>query len=151
MPYMKHRRPDLEKPDRSCLLRFALKANACFSLLSALIFLCAAGPISTTIGGIHANDLRHMSFGLLLYCVFLWKTSQRERITCLNAWPFVVLDLGWVLGSAAAIVLADLTVTGKWVVGVLADLVLAFAVAQLWGILRLKTRADRAATMPLGQ
>ena len=148
---MKNTIPDLEKPDVSCLLRCALKANAGFSLLSALILLCAASPISAAIGAIHANDLRNVSVALLLYCVFLWKTSQRDRITGLNAWPFVVLDFGWVLGSAAAIVLADLTVTGKWVVGVLADFVLAFAVAQLVGILRLKTRPDPAATMPLGQ
>jgi hypothetical protein len=148
---MKNSLSVFEKSDRSCLLRCALKTNACFSLLSALIFLCAARPISTTIGGIHANDLRNVSIGLLLYCVFLWKTSQREPITGLNAWPFVILDLGWVLGSAAAIVLADLTVTGKWVVGLVADFVLAFAVAQLFGILRLKTPPDRAPPPPLGK
>jgi hypothetical protein len=150
MSYKKTTLPGVEKPDCSCLLRCALKANACFSLLSALILLCAAAPISTTIGGIRSGDLRNVSVALLLYCVFLWKTSQRAIITGLSAWPFVVLDLGWVLGSGAAIAFADLTVTGKWVVGITADFVLAFAVAQLVGILRLKTRPDREATLPIG-
>jgi hypothetical protein len=150
MSRMKNSLSDFEKSDRSCLLRLGLKANACFSLFSALILFCAAVPISTTIGGIHANDLRIVSVGLLIYCVFLWKTSQRERITGLNAWPFVILDLGWVLGSASVIALADLTVTGKWVVGVLAEIVLAFAVVQLVGILRLKPPRDRGASSPLG-
>jgi len=65
--------------------------------------------------------------------------------------PFVILDLGWVLGSGAAILLANLTVTGKWVVALVADFVLAFALAQLLGILRLKPNRNRATTTPVGQ
>jgi hypothetical protein len=148
---MKNNLVDFEKADQSTLLRCSLKANACFSLLSALTLLSAAGPISTKIGSVHASDLRNVSVALLIYCAFLWRTSKRERITGINAWPFVILDLGWVLGSAAAILLANLTVTGKWVVGLIADFVLAFAVAQLFGILRLKAGPDRVATTPLGQ
>jgi hypothetical protein len=145
-----HMKNSLSEGERNdCLLRCGLKANACFSLLSALILLFASVPISEKIGGIHAYDLRYLSFGLLLYCIFLWKTAHRDRITALNAWPFVILDLGWVLGSAAVIFCADLTVMGKWVVGLLADVVLVLAIAQLVGILRLKAHRDRAAATPI--
>jgi len=148
---MKNSLCDLERADRSCLLRCSLKANACFSLLCAFILLGAAGPISTTIGGIRGSDLRIVSIALLFYCAFLWKTARRERISATTAWPFVILDLGWVLGSGAAILLANLTVTGKWVVALVADFVLAFALAQLLGILRLKPNRNRATTTPVGQ
>ena len=148
---MKNSLCDLQKANRSCLLRCSLKANACFSLLCACILLGAAGPISRTIGGIRESDLRIVSTALLVYCAFLWKTARREQISALNVWPFVILDLGWVLGSGGAILLANLTVTGKWVVGLVADLVLVFALAQLFGILRHKANPDRAATTPVEQ
>ena len=144
---MKTNLSECERNDRSCLLRRALTTNACFSLLSALILLFASVQISTKIGGIHANNLRSLGIGLLIYCVFLWKTAQRERITSANAWPFVLLDLGWVVASAVAIFRGDLTVMGKWVVGVVADVVLAFAIAQFVGILRLKTDRDRVTSI----
>jgi hypothetical protein len=135
---------ECQRNDRSCLLRCALKANACFSLLSALILLFASVQISAKIGGIHANNLRNLGIGLLLYCVFLCKTARRERITSPNAWPFVLLDVAWVVASAVVILLGDLTIIGKWVVGVVADVVLAFAIMQVVGILRLKTGPGRA-------
>src|SRR6516165_9183605 len=109
---MKNDSSECDRSDGSCLLRCALKANASFSLLSALILFFASAPIAAKIGGIHAHDLRNVSVGLLVYCIFLWKTAQRERITAPNAWPFVVLDLGWVAASTAVIVWGDLTVMG---------------------------------------
>ena len=142
---MKNDSSECDRSDGSCLLRCALKANASFSLLSALILLFASAPIAAKIGGVHAHDLRNVSVGLLVYCIFLWKTARRERVTALNAWPFVILDLGWVAASAVVIVWGDLTAMGRWVVGVLADIVLAFAIAQFVGILRLKTHPGRTA------
>jgi hypothetical protein len=57
--------------------------------------------------------------------------------------------LGWVFGSAAVIFFVDLTVAGKWAVGVIGDFVLAFAIAQLIGILGLKAGPIQAATTPV--
>jgi hypothetical protein len=53
-------------------------------------------------------------------------------------WMAVLMDLAWVLGSYVLIFVVPFSTEGKWVVGVVAELVLVFAVLQFVGIRRIQ-------------
>jgi hypothetical protein len=50
----------------------------------------------------------------------------------------VLMDLAWVLASSVLIFIVPFSTEGKWVVGVVAELVLVFAVLQFVGIRRIE-------------
>ncbi|MGH7455699.1 MAG: hypothetical protein ACRENG_30365, partial [bacterium] len=63
-----------------------------------------------------------------------------------EAWLAVVLDAAWVIGSAILIFAGTLSTTGNWLVAIVADIVLLFAVLQFFGIRRLQQQQPAKAT-----
>jgi hypothetical protein len=48
------------------------------------------------------------------------------------------MDLVWVLGSGLLLFVVPFSTSGKWLVGIIAELVLAFAALQWFGIRRVR-------------
>jgi len=73
---------------------------------------------------------------LLVYAILLWLNARKAKIRITGAWVAIVMDVVWVVASYALIVVVPFSVGGKWVVALVAELVLAFAVLQWMGVRR---------------
>ncbi|RMG69877.1 MAG: hypothetical protein D6711_18710 [Chloroflexi bacterium] len=122
----------------SSLLKKALRANGIFCTASGLIIALAASPLAAFLGDIPQLALIIVGIGLIPYGMFLLWATQPEAVSR-NIGVFAVTgDLLWVIGSAI-ILLAGwpaLTVAGKWTVGLIAEVVAAFAAVQIYALWR---------------
>jgi hypothetical protein len=130
----------------SKLLRRTLQANAAFSSLSGIVSITGAQPLSQLLGANLSSLLIGMGIALLAYAAILLVNARRENIKLQEAWLAVVLDTAWVVGSVILIFAGTLTTTGNWLVAVVADVVLLFAVLQFFGIRRLQRQQPAKAT-----
>jgi hypothetical protein len=119
-------------------LRRALRGNALFSVLSGLTILLAPGRVLRILGLSDNVSLAILGFGLLVFAVILLINASRQQVKISDAWIAVLMDLAWVLGSDALIFVVPFSREGKWVVGVVAELVLVFTVLQFVGIRRIQ-------------
>jgi hypothetical protein len=78
---------------------------------------------------------------LIAYAAALWFNARRPMIRIVEAWIAVVMDLGWVVGSYVLIFIIPLSLGGKWMLAVVAEAVLAFAILQWIGIRRVQRGA----------
>lgn len=128
----------------SRILRLALRANATFSTVSGLTFALASTAIAAFLGAIPAAEV--MSVGLMLigFAAFLVWLSLRPSIPAPLVLGVIAADLGWVVGTAF-VVFAGVFSNGGAIAAVLvANVVLAFAVAQWIGLRRLPRAASPA-------
>ncbi len=123
--------------DPSTLLRRALWGNAIFSTATGVLLLLAGGVLGPFLG-IPAMALRIVGLVLLPFAFGLWRNSARPAVHRGEAWAAVVLDLGWVGGSAALVAfgLWPMTAAGTWAVIGVADVVLVCALAQALGLVK---------------
>jgi hypothetical protein len=124
--------------ERSCLLRKSLMGNALFSTLSGLTILLAQGRVLRVLGLSKNIGLAILGVGLLVFAATLVINARRQQIKTADAWIAVLMDSAWVLSSCVLILVAPLSAGGKWVVGVVSDVVLVFAVLQFLGIRRIQ-------------
>ncbi len=77
---------------------------------------------------------------LLLYAADLTWITSRPSLDVRFGWMAVILDVAWVVGSAIVLLTDALAMTtaGNWLVAIIADVVLVFAVVQWLGIRRLR-------------
>ena len=128
---------------RACLLRKALMGNALFSTLSGLTILFAQSWVLRILGLAQTVNLLILGIGLLLFAATLVINARRQQVKISDAWIAVWADLVWVLGSYALIFVVPFSTGGKWVVGVVAELVLVFAVLQFVGIRRIRRQSEQ--------
>jgi hypothetical protein len=124
--------------ERACFLRKALIGNALFSTLSGVTILLAQGWVVRILGLPENISLAILGIGLLVFAVTLVINARRQQVRTSDAWIVVLLDLAWVLGSYVLIFVVPFSIEGKWVVGVVAELVSVFAVLQFVGIRRIE-------------
>jgi hypothetical protein len=124
--------------ERACFLRKALIGNALFSTLSGVTILLAQGWVLRILGLPENISLAILGIGLLVFAVTLVINARRQQVRTSDAWIVVVLDLAWVLGSYVLLFVVPFSIEGKWVVGVVAELVSVFAVLQFVGIRRIE-------------
>ncbi|HXM20874.1 MAG TPA: hypothetical protein VN948_06385 [Terriglobales bacterium] len=129
---------NLQSGESGRLLRKALMGNALFSTLSGLTILFAQGSVLRILGLSKDVSLAILGLGLLVFAVTLVISARRQQVKTSDAWGAVLMDLAWVLGSYVLIFVVPFSTEGKWVVGVVAELVLAFAVLQFAGIRRIQ-------------
>jgi hypothetical protein len=125
----------------SSLLRRALAANALFSALSGAVILAASDRLAELLG--IRISLLPLGAMLIVYAAGLLWNARRENVSAVEAWIAVLLDVVWVAGSAVVIFAGVLSATGNWIVAIVADVVLLFAVLQVVGLRkhgRLETR-----------
>jgi hypothetical protein len=123
---------------KSNLLRRALQADSAVSALSGLILIVAAKPLSVFLGVRLPAILIGVGISLLLYAAGLFRNARRENINQTEAILTVILNGAWVAGSAIVIFMGVLTTIGNWLVAIVADVVLLFAVLQFVGIRKLQ-------------
>lgn len=126
---------------KSTLLRRALQANgvfSVFSVLSGIVLILEAEPLSTLLGLNTPKILIGVGASLLLYAAALFRNAFRTSINSTEAWMAMILDLTWVAGSVVVILVGLLTTIGNWVVASVADIVLLFGLLQFYGIRKLQ-------------
>jgi hypothetical protein len=119
-------------------LQKALLGNAAFSGLSGLLMFLAAGTISQFLGLDNPLFLTIIGIILLLYMPFLVWLANQSPVPNWMAWAVIELDVLWVIGSLVLIFtsLVPLTMGGKWMVAITADVVAVFAILQYIGLRR---------------
>jgi hypothetical protein len=123
--------------DRQNLLRRALRGNALFSILSGVVILVTNRTLAEFLGLPGDADLTAVGIGLLAYAGWLLWNARRKTIRVVEAWIAVILDILWVIGSYALVFAATLSSGGKWIVGMVAEMVLLFGVVQWLGLRRI--------------
>ena len=83
-------------------------------------------------------NLITMGISLLVFAVTLVVFARKKPIKLLDAWIAVLLDLAWVIGSYPLLFVVPFCTTGKWIVGIVAEVVLLFALMQWLGIRRIR-------------
>ena len=122
--------------ERQGLLKKALTGNALFSVISGAAILLANRWLVKFLGLPDQVSLALLGISLLVYAILLWLNARKAKIKITGAWVAIVMDVVWVVASYALIVVVPFSVGGKWVVALVAELVLAFAVLQGMGVRR---------------
>ena len=122
--------------DKQKLLRRALQGNALFSVISGALVLAINRTLVEFLGLPSSASLTPLGIGLLVYAGWLLWNARREKIRIVDAWMAVALDMVWVVGSYALLFAVRFSSSGKWVVALVAELVLLFAVMQWLGLRR---------------
>ena len=128
---------------RSSLLKNALRGNALFSGISGAISLLGAQSIAELTGLESSLIFTILGIVLIVYGIDLWWVSSRDPIDHRFAWAAIILDVLWVAGSAAILLSGwpALSVAGRWMVFVIAELVALFAIVQFIGLRRSTARS----------
>ena len=127
-----------QREEPACFLRKALMGNALFSTLSGLTILLAQGWVLRSLGLAGSVNLLILGAGLIVFAITLVVNARKQQVKKSDAWIAVLMDVAWVLGSYILIFIVPFSMEGKWVVGVVAELVLVFAVLQFVGIRRIQ-------------
>jgi hypothetical protein len=124
--------------ERACLLRKALLGNALFSTLSGLTILFAQRWVLGILGVSNRISLVVLGIGLIAFAAILVVNAKRPQVKTSDAWMAVLMDVAWVVASYVLIFVVPFSTEGKWVIAVVAELVLLFAILQFVGIRRIQ-------------
>jgi len=120
------------------LLKNALAGNAVFSVASGLVILFANRWLVKFLGLPNKVSLAVLGVSLIVYAALLWLNARRPKVRMPDAWVAIMMDVAWVVGSYAVILLVPFSVRGKWMIALVAELVLVFAVLQWLGIRKIR-------------
>ena len=123
--------------DSATFLRRSLQLDGVASGLTGVLLLIAAGPVSTVIGNAAPGVARLVGALLVVYAAALLWNARRATVARGEVVVAVLLNVGWVLGSLALIVLGPLTVLGNVAVAAVALAVLGFTLLEIVGLRRL--------------
>jgi hypothetical protein len=126
--------------ERQQLLRRALLANASFSTISGLVLVFAQRWVVRLLGLPETINLITLGISLLVFAAILVLFARKNPIKLSDAWIAVILDAAWVIASYPLLFVVSFSTSGKWVVGVVAEVVTAFALMQWLGIRRIRKR-----------
>ena len=121
----------MTKPDSSSFLRRSLLANAAFSGLAGLVFMCAASPLAHSIGLNEPMTLIIVGGSLVLYALGLARNARRPVVNLIETGVAIGLDVLWVVGTAVVVLAGLLNATGNWAAAILAEFVLAWLLDPL--------------------
>ena len=127
--------------DRTSFLRRSLQLDGIASGLCGVLLVVAASPISAVIGLAEPGIARVVGALLMVYAAALLWNGERATVSRAEAVVAVVLNAGWVIGSAVVILAGPLTLIGNLAVAALAAAVLLFAVLEVVGLTRLREMA----------
>jgi hypothetical protein len=124
--------------ERQQLLRRALLANSSFSTISGLALVFAEKEIVRLLGLPDTVSLVPLGISLLVFASILAIFARKKPIKLLDAWIAVVMDAAWVIGSYPLLFVAPFSTGGKWIVGIVAEVIMVFALLQWLGIRRIR-------------
>ena len=128
-----------------CSLKKALMGNAAFSAISGLTILFGNHWLVKLLGLQEKVSLSVLGVSLIVYAILLVLNARRSEVKISDAWVAVVLDAVWVAGSYILIFVIPFSVAGKWIVALVAELVLLFAVLQWLGIRKIRKSEQQPA------
>jgi hypothetical protein len=137
---------DNQGDERQCLLRRALLGNAIFSTLSGITILAANHSIVRLLGLPASIRLTMLGICLLVFAAWLSTNAGRREMKTFDARLAVVMDLAWAVGSFVLLFVAPFSTQGKWIVAVIADVVLCFAILQWLGIRKIRKSTQFSST-----
>lgn len=126
------------------LLKKALAGNAVFSTASGVVILLANRWLVRFLGLPDKVSLAVLGISLIVFAVLLWLNARRPKVRIPDAWLAVAMDVAWVMGSFVLILLVPFSVGGKWVIALVAEPVLVFALLQWFGIRKIRKSAHYA-------
>jgi hypothetical protein len=127
--------------DRASFLRRSLQLDGIASGLCGVLLVVAASSISAVIGLAEPGIAQVVGALLVVYAAALLWNGERATVSRAEAVAAVVLNAGWVIGSAVVILAGPLTLIGNLAVAALAAAVLLFAVLEVVGLTRLREMA----------
>lgn len=121
-------------------LRWVLKGNASFSIVSGMALIVAHRSLAALMGVTNAQVLLFIGIGLVLFAATVFQAGLRKSISPKQVQSIIVQDWIWVVGSGVIIGIEawGLTTLGYWVIAGVAMLVGDFAFFQMRFLKRLK-------------
>lgn len=129
--------------DSTRLLRRSLMVDGITSGVSGLVLLALPGPTAGVLGIGPPRALLTVGALLLLFAAFVVRTARRPVVRRGDALVVVGVNVAWVAGSLVLVALGGLTTEGQWIVGLVADVVLAFAIFESMGVRKMKSAPMR--------
>ena len=127
--------------DRARFLRRSLQLDGIASGLCGVLLVAAASPISAVIGLAEPGIAQAVGALLVVYAAALLWNGARATVSRAEALAAVVLNAGWVIGSALVILAGPLTLVGNLAVAAVAAAVLLFTMLEIVGLTRLREMA----------
>jgi hypothetical protein len=126
--------------DKAGLLRTTLKFNSVFSTVSGAVFVVGAGALASFMGVEQPILLAALGIGVLIFAFIVYRIASETLLDAKKGMVILILDIVWVVGSALLLFADPLTLTneGKWLVLIVADIVGIFAIAEYFGLRRMR-------------
>ncbi len=114
-------------------LRWVLKANAAFSLVSGVTLILVHSAIAELMDVRSPEVLLYVGIGLVLFSATVFQAGLRKDISVKQVQSIIVQDWAWVAGSAVIIGVQawELSHLGYWMIAGVALLVADFAIFQM--------------------
>ncbi len=125
----------------SNLLRVALLANSTFSAICGIAMSTAAYPLTSLLGVDNAGIVAVVGGLLVVFAAILGYIARRPATYTGLVITAVGLDLLWVVGTGLLIAIGVFNVTGVWIMALIAEVVLVFAILQALGLRQVQRRA----------
>lgn len=126
-------------PQNDGLLRNTLRGNSVFSVVSGIILIVDAGMLADFMGISSPLPFIVIGIGLLLHAANLFLNTRTRPVKKGLGWFAIIGDLAWVAATAVILLTDAFSITGggKWLLLIIGDVVLLFAIAQYIGIRRM--------------
>jgi len=124
--------------EKQGLLKKSLTGNATFSAVCGVLILFADRQLVAFLGLPAEVSLAILGVCLLGYAGSLLINARRPQVRIAEAWLAVAMDAMWVVGSYLLIFVMPFSSGGKWLIALVAEVVLAFAILQWLGIRRVR-------------
>lgn len=125
-------------PDHTSFLRRSLQLDGIASGLCGVLLLAAASPIAAVMGLADPWVARVVGALFVVYAAALLWNAARATVNRAGAVAAVVLNGGWVVGSAVLVLAGPLTLIGNLAVAAVAAAVLLFAALEVVGLTRMR-------------
>ena len=128
---------------QSQLLKNTLRLNALVTTLFVTAILFFKEPMADIMGSFNAVLLSYIAYALIGFVLLVLLTSEQKQLNIKLATLIAYLDGAWVLGSLLLIVFASswLSMTGIFVIVIIAIAVALFAYYEVKGIKQLESQA----------
>lgn len=126
-------------------LKKALTFNAVFSLATGFILVFGSGPIAQTFNISQDGPFFYLGFGLILFASTVFYIGHQNPIEPFHAYIISAQDFIWVLASILLLIFDpfQFSTAGNVMITVVALIVLAFALFQVFAITRVNRNLDR--------
>ena len=130
----------VESKPKGNLLQNTLRGNAAFSVISGILFIFAARPLTEFVGLPYPWVFIVVGATLFPFAYIVYQIAMRSPINQKGAVAIIEMDIAWVVGSFILLFVlwSTLTVAGKWFVFLQAEAIATFALFQFIGLRRLQ-------------